>query len=191
MKKIFFGLIATMLLSITGSAQDINNLNKDLDFISYVNDDANFIKNYNIEILKNINIDNFNNGKEWSLFYNAFSTNEKDYTDFVKRQDIKLKKVNEIYNFKSYNKEELQKILELEISEILNLNVGVESKKDCKRVYQNDLLQNAAVATGAHIACLTADITFFLGIVCHGAVAVGHAAANDNATIRYNECLGN
>jgi hypothetical protein len=191
MKNLLFGVIATVLFSFIGNAQDINDLNMDVDFISYVNDDLNFIENHNVEILKKINIDNFNNGTEWSLFYTAFSTNEQNYTYFTEQQNLKLKKVSEIYNFKSFTKEALQKILELEMTEILNFNDEVESKKNCKRVYQNTLMINASVAVGAHIACLSADLTIVLGLICHGAVAVGHAAANDNASMSYQECLSN
>jgi len=94
-----------------------------------------------------------------------------------------------------YSQEELNKIFTPYIQSILLENdseLGVDpalGKRNCRGVYIATLTLNASIAYGAHIACLGADLTVVGGVLCHGSVAAGQAAANYIAYEDYLDCL--
>ena len=58
--------------------------------------------------------------------------------------------------------------------------------------YENifiDFAINFFGAVVAHGGCLALDFAVIPGLICHGAVALGHAAANDSAYLDYLDCI--
>lgn len=183
--SVAFALV--MLLSFNIYAQDVSKLNEDKDFISYLEDQLNFVDTGNGELLNKIDIDKFENedNEQINLFYTAFSTNEELYKIFLDKQSDRINRLNKTYGFDKLGEKELTD----EINQFLNTLPRFAGGNNCKRRYRNALAINFAVAVGAHIACGTADITVILGIICHGATAIAHQAANDNAYLDYQDCL--
>lgn len=188
MKNLLFGLIAIVLFSFNSNSQNINLLNSDKDFQEYVASELKFTTNTNGEALMQLTTEGSINETNLSLFYRAFNINANDFVNFTNKQILIYKNISEKYKFKSYSEKELNSILQVEILEVLN-SIYAKKPEPCRDVYINDLQINFATAVGAHIACGTADITVVLGIICHGAVAMGHNAANNNAYINYQNCL--
>lgn len=191
MQKILFGLIATVMFTGLSFGQKISDLNKDPNFISYTKNEYYFVsKAKNNDLLKKINEDKILTKEELPLFYELFSTNENEYNTFVMSQNSILNSLEKKYNLSKYPQEELNTILVPLIEEILSTTITTTAeKRNCKGVYIATLALNASVAYGAHTACLGADVTVVAGILCHGAVFVGQAAANYIAGEDYQDCL--
>jgi hypothetical protein len=187
MKKLVFGLIATVMLSVSSYGQKISDLNQDPNFISYVNNELGFKERANLSLLKEIinvpitkeNID---------FFYKTYSTNEKEFISFMNAQNLILRDFSDKYNFKSYSENELLIILNTEVTEVLQSTSKINR---CRDKYVNSLGINLCAAIAGHVACGAADITVFLGILCHGAVLTGQHLANQNAYLDYLDCMGN
>ncbi len=188
MKNLLFSLMAIVLFSFNSNSQNINLLNSDKEFQEYVASELKFTSNTNDEALKQLTMEGSINEGNLSVFYRAFNTNANDFVSFTNKQTLTYKNLSEKYKFKSHSEKELNLILQVEVLEVLNV-IYSKLPEPCRDVYINDLQINFATAVGAHIACGTADITVVLGIICHGAVAMGHNAANNNAYINYQNCL--
>jgi len=188
MKKLLFGLIVTVLFSMPLFSQDINRLSKDANFLSLVRNEDEFIKKAtDKELLKVIYADKKLNDDELSTFYKVFSTNEKDFYEYIKTQNELYNILNTKYNFEKYSKIELQTIFSVQIEEIY-MSTST-SRSNCYRRYLNAIAINASAAALGHTACLSVDWTGIGAAVCHGSVFVAHIAANDNAYLDYKDCL--
>jgi hypothetical protein len=195
MKKILFGLIATVMFSLNGNAQEINELNKDINFINFLNNEISFIqKEVKKEIISKIYNDKVLSKDELEKFYGVFGINQNDYLNFVKKQNALLIEISKKYEFVNFSDEKLKEILKIEIEEVFNSENNPFYKidndlKNCKRRFVNALTINSSVAIGGHYACVSLDLTGPAGLLCHGAVLLGHMAANDNAYLDYQDCL--
>jgi hypothetical protein len=193
MKKILFGLIATVMLSFAGNAQDLSKLSQDVDFKNYIVNEYNFNNNVSdINLLNELNLDSKLSKDELSSFYKLFSTTENSYNKYLFSQSAIMNTLEKKYSFSKYSKKELDGILTPVITEIYtNLNSSLTERRNCRGVYIASLALNASVAYGAHMACLGADVTVIGGIACHSAVAIGQAAANYIALEDYRDCMAN
>lgn len=191
MKKLIFGFIATVMITGLSFGQNISDLSKDPDFISYIENEYYFVsKAKNNDLLKKINNDKTLTKDELSGFYELFTTNEKEYNTFVISQNSMLNSLEKKYYLSKYSQKELNTILEPFIEQILSTTITITTeKRNCRGVFIAQLALNASVAYGAHMGCLGADVTVVAGILCHGAVCVGQAAANYIAGADYQDCL--
>ncbi|MDI1257211.1 MAG: hypothetical protein PSV16_14045 [Flavobacterium sp.] len=182
MKNLLFSLIA--LLSISGiSAQDITKLNEDREFITYITNEANFIKNSpRKDLLNTIFADKKLEENELSTFYTIFGTDAARFNSFTESQNSMLKALSVKYNFNGHS--DLQQILIVEIGEIQSS----VSRDNCQQRYDNAIATNAAAMVVAHFGCASVDWTGVGAIVCHAAVFVVYLAANDNALLDYQDC---
>ena len=194
MKNLIFGLIATVFIAFNGNAQDLSSLNSNKDFQMYLLNEYNFIKNCNIQLVKKIG--EFKDENDLQKFYQSFNTNEKKFSDFTNQQSKIILKISQDYKFKSFKEDELIRLLSTEILEALTtINILPNSAEaagtNCKRRYNNALAINLAAALTAHLGCTSLDLAVIPGLICHGVVAVAHAAADDNAYLDYIDCLNN
>lgn len=189
MKNLLFGLIAFVFFgAIQSNAQTINELDTDKDFIAYLESNDVFVNNAKNDrkLADKIFSDSNLTEQELPEFYLAFNTNEKNYTYFIDKQNSILKSLAVKYKFDSYSN--LIEILNTEINEVYSK--ALAGGGNCKRRYVNALTINAAAATAGHYACVGLDLTTGPGgLLCHGAVVLGHMAANDNAYLDYQDCL--
>lgn len=201
MKNLLFGLVATLLLVFNVKSQDINNLNKDQDFKNYLKNELEFIKKSDPKLVKQIK--GITNESDLNKFFTAFNTNRTSYSDHLNKQNQILSTISNRYNFKNFNQKQLIDLLTTQILEIANEDESiilpiplptpdnVVLGTNCKRRYVNALAINASVATVGHAACLSLNLLGPAGWICHGAVALGHLAADDNAYLDYQDCLKN
>jgi hypothetical protein len=191
MKKLFFGLIATVGVVFIGNAQDIKEISSDEDLINYVKNEYVFssqAKDYNT--LQRLNEDKVISKDELLDFYSVFNTTEKKFSDYINSQNYLLNKIEKKYDLSKRSRDELTMILEPIVANVVvQSNSNQTLSRNCLGVYVAQLALNASIAYGAHVACLGADITFFAGVLCHGAVAIGQAAANYIAQEEYFDCV--
>jgi hypothetical protein len=192
LKKIISGmtLVLTMFIGSNASAQELSALSKDTTFISYVKDQLEFNKNSNIELVNELASQEEMGEGQLELFYEAFKTNEEDYTSFVKTQQGRLNVLYQVYELESLSAEDLSPYFE---DTLTQLGVGQEQSQtmgdNCGRRYRNTLAINLGTAVVAHLGCGFADMTVVAGLICHGAVYLVHSAADDNAYLDYLDCI--
>jgi hypothetical protein len=122
-------------------------------------------------------------------FYAVFNTSETEFHNYVETQRELKNYIEETYHLGDLDGGVRAEIL-TPVMEIVHPEI-VESFSDCRGVYIAKLALNASVAYGAHVACLTADVTVIVGALCHSAVLVGQAAANYIALDEYRTCIKN
>lgn len=191
LKNIFTVLIIVVTL-ITGSnanAQDLSELSKDENFVSYVKDQFAFNKSSNIDVVNELASQGGLSEKQLELFYKAFNTNEEEYQEFVKKQGARLEIITKKYGLDSLSNEELVDVIIPVIGDIGSPSEVNTEGSNCWRRYRNTMAINAGVAVAAHIACAPSDVTVFVGALCHAAVTVVWAAANDDAWLDLQDCL--
>lgn len=182
-------LILMMFMSFSVRAQELSELSKDETFVSYVKDQLEFNKNNNIELVNELASQGELSEKQLELFYKAFNTNDERYNKFVKLQNNRMLVLNEKYNLESVSINELTPIVGLVIDQISPGSANQTEGGNCWRRYRNTMAINAGVAVAAHIACAPSDVTVFIGALCHTAVTVVWAAANDDAWLDLQDCL--
>lgn len=112
------------------------------------------------------------------------------YSSYVTEQNKKLLLIMKTHNLKTNSSSQLKTEIEKEIKKFVRPDfAGLMGP--CEDEQINGYVINAAAATVGHISCLAADVTVFLGIVCHAAVTTAHIAADSNVDINYNRCLKN
>ena len=192
MRKFILGLAATVMFGVFSFGQDITNLAKDKDFINYVNNEINFIeKGTDIVLLNEIWNDKKLDENELPKFYKLFSTNEIQYNNFIKSQNILLNSFISRYKLEKLSNDELIKVFTPYIKELKYSNNSDNTfSRNCRGVYLAQLTLNASVAVGAHFACGALDVTVVAGALCHGAVYAGQIAANYIALEDYRDCSG-
>ena len=192
MKKLLFGLLATIMLGFAGNSQDVTKLGNDKDFISFINNEYNFIsKPTDLSTLKKIFEDNILKEEELTLFYKSYSVSESQYLTYTKSQNLLLNNVKEKYKLTNFSNEELGNIFTNAMSSFYLTNLTNRTDpKSCLRKLRNDLSIAAATAGIGHIGCLSLEVTVLGGVLCHAAVGAAHYFAIDNAELNYNECMG-
>lgn len=189
---VLFSLIAVMTLASSQVfAQSKSALSKDQMFISYVKSQVEFIEKSNSSLVKKLPNQQMKTEKDLQAFHKAFNTNEKEYKSYLEKQNVRLQYLNEKYNLDSYSKPELTGALEPIIGSIGGFDDDIYARNNCERRYINDIASITAAAVIGHIACAPSDVTVIVGLICHAAVTVAQIAANDNATLDYQECLRN
>ena len=186
MKKLIFGLIAAVMFGNLSFGQKMNDLNLDENFVNFISNELTFKERANVSMLRELLAKPLSQDNIYD-FYKTYSTNEKEFINFINSQNLILRNLSLKYDFKSYSQDEFLEILNVEVLEVLSSKVAIGR---CKDRYLNDLSINFSVAVAGHIACGTADITVILGVICHGAVLIGQNAANNNAYLNYLDCIG-
>ncbi|WP_322549153.1 hypothetical protein [Flavobacterium psychraquaticum] len=194
MKKVIFGLIATIVLTNFSFGQNIKEIGNDKEFQTYIMQSINLNKNLNKEFLTKTFNDKQINENEVEYIYKVFNLkSQEEYKAILLNQDKLLTSLKNKYSFEKYTNEELTDYLSNGISVILSKVDGstgiTPGGNNCRRKYRNDVATIGASAVIGHIGCATLDITVFAGIACHSAVVVIQAAAMDNANIELEECL--
>lgn len=123
------------------------------------------------------------------LFYTSFNTTEVDFHQYIENQRTLMKYIEENYQLSSMENGVRAELLAPVIEQVNSDFAEVTS--DCRGVYIAKLALNASVAYGAHVACLTADVTVVAGALCHSAVLVGQTAANYIALDEFKTCIKN
>ena len=187
MKKLLFGLIATVMLSVTGNAQNVAGLSNDINFKNYIKNEAAFLEkatdtNLAQQILSDSKVDE----NEMPKFYNLFSTNENNYLIFLRSQVTLLNLLEERYSLSRIPKAELAVVIEKEIE---NINFEITKlSPDCRKTYQLEMAAAYATAVVEHLGCVALDLTVIAGVICHGGVSVIHYAATQEALDNFKEC---
>lgn len=199
MKKLLFGLVATLLLVFNVKSQDINNLNKDQDFKNYLKNELEFIKKSDPKLVKQIQ--GVKDENDLNKFFTAFNTNKISYSNHLNKQNQILSTISNRYNFKKYNQNQLFEVISVEILEIINsdeatfhpiqlpIPENTTLGTNCRRRYNNTLTSNFATAVVAHMACAAGYLAVVPGLICHAGVALIHSTADDNAYLDYLDCV--
>lgn len=133
LKKLVFGLVATITFSLKGNAQDINTLNVDKDFQSYILNEKSFLENAtNLDMLEEIYADLELTENEMLKFYLAFGTSKADYEKFLSNQNVLFITISKKYNLPKYNKDELAQVLIPIIESIYSNNTISSKAKPCR-----------------------------------------------------------
>lgn len=189
MKKLLFGLIAIVVFGVSGKAQT-NIGSEELKF--YLENQFEFLKNCNsTSELRKIFADSKVDESELKLFYVAFSTTEKDFLNYLIKQNNLINSIEEKLKLSKLSKSELTTIFDREIELIYSQeSTNNKTAPDCKRRFLNQIVANSAAAYVGHLTCISLDVTVFAGIACHAAVGIAQYVANDNAHLDYLSCIG-
>lgn len=187
MKKILLGLVATVMLSVAGNAQDLSKLSQDVNFKLYLKNQFEFTKKAtDINKVKELLSDGKIDESEINAFYRAFSTNEANFSTYIKVQNNLYTSLNEVYNLDEVNQDVLIPIIEdVYITDLIQ----VLERSTCRQKYVRAITTAAAAAVIGHGGCIALDPTVLGGILCHGAVAVLQWNAGQDALDAYHECI--
>jgi|GEM_PF-1150644 len=126
--------------------------------------------------------------------------NFDDYAKFVKKQDTDLLQLKKEYQLDKVSQDVIQqaamdamspkKISSVKLVEnSLSSMAGGEGDSDlCEQIRTNCLVNVAAIATAAHIACVAADLTVALGVLCHAAAVAYQASAGNTCNLEAQQC---
>lgn len=191
MKKLLFGLLVTVMLSITGNAQDLSKLSQDANFKLFLKNQFEFSKrstDYNKvkELISDGKVDE----GELKDFYRVFSTTESGFSNFIKEQkSLYIILINE-YNLDEIPQDVLLPIIEEVV--IKDLMPVVIEGKNCMAKYLTTIAIAAGVAAAGHHACnlgaLAGPVGFF---GCHAAVIVVQSGTSYLAQLHYEDCMEN
>lgn len=117
--------------------------------------------------------------------------NSLEYQNIIFQQSILIKELVNDYHLKNQKKDFLNKI-------VLESPIIKDQKKkfmtfntNCQRIRRNCLIEVAATATAAHLACASlADWTGFGAPVCHGAAIIYQLVAGDTCNANAEDCEG-
>lgn len=186
MKKLLFGLVATVMLSVAGNAQDLSKLSQDVNFKLYLKNQFEFTKKAtDINKLKELLSDSKIDKSEINAFYKAFSTNEENFSTYIKVQNNLYTSLNDEYNLDEVSQEVLIPIIE----EVYIKDLLPVLESTCRERYIRAITTAAAFAVIEHAGCIALDPTVLGGILCHGAVALIQWNAGQDALDAYHACI--
>ncbi|MDR6920202.1 hypothetical protein [Chryseobacterium sp. 2987] len=210
MKKSLLAVVLSGTLFLSSCANDEQNLNdadvksnventvqmKTLDsftsdekVIGFFKNEKNFMeKAQNSEDVFALDAEETLDDKQ-DKFYTVFNTSETEFHNYVQTQRQLIHYIEEEYHLSELEGAVRAELITQVIEQIYP-EISV-TFSDCRGVYIAKLALNASVAYGAHVACLTADVTIVVGALCHSAVLVGQAAANYIALDEYRTCVKN
>ncbi|KAF2520030.1 hypothetical protein E0W68_02040 [Flavobacterium salilacus subsp. salilacus] len=118
----------------------------------------------------------------------ALSLGLSDFNDYVEFNDKQQERINSLdrqYGFNnSFTEGEKIELFIIGFDQLLE-----PTADNCRRRLRNCRNTAHAGALVAHLGCGTLDLTVIAGLICHGAVAVGHSAALDDCQLDYEECI--
>jgi hypothetical protein len=117
--------------------------------------------------------------------------NSLEYQNIIFQQSILIKELVNDYHLKNQKKDLINKI-------VLESTIIKDQKKkfmtfntNCERIRRNCLIEVAATATAAHLACASlVDWTGFGAPVCHGAAIIYQLVAGDTCNANAEDCEG-
>jgi hypothetical protein len=191
MKKVIFGLIATIIIGNFTFAQSIKEIGNDKEFQTYIIQSINLNNNLNKEYLNKFYNDKQIDENEVEYIYKVFNfKSQEEYKTFLLNQDKLLSSLKIKYSFEKYTNEELSNYFNAGILVVLSNTESYERlNNNCRRKYRNAVATIGASAMLGHIGCATLDLAIIPGIACHSSVLVIQAAAMDNANMELEECL--
>ncbi len=193
-KKIMFGIVLSLTFLACSDEEpslevlNIKNLKNDSRLKSYIEENQKFINN--ISDIKTVNKllkkENLNNQELEKLSIAiGFGSLEAYLKHYNNQTDILISLENE-YKLSTYSKEDFKNIL------LDNGYYGIAKSDDCSesctRTARNCIIGAAAVATIGHVACLSADVTVIVGVICHAAVAVLQVVVQDECLNQQVQC---
>lgn len=188
MKKLFFGLLSTILFTTLSFAQDIEGFVNDPMFKEYINDSKElFNQKYDVKTLNRFLEDKQIDEVEFKLLYIAFGFNtHQDFVEHLQVQSNRLQELSSKYQVNS------------QTAGSGDFRDGIKSLYDpgengagedfCRQKYANCMIIANATAVAAHLACGALDITVILGAACHASAMAAHYAMMDNCRIEYLQC---
>ncbi len=186
MKKLFFGLIATLFTINFIYSQSLEELKYDKGFYQLLKTQYEILKKTNDKSsIKKILSDEKIEKSEELVLANAFGFSSFDeYTKVITNQILLTKSIYEKYKLNDYSDNELTPIYEFVIIE-LELNGNTTQGTNCLRRLNNCTAIAAAAAVGGYYACSAVTIGW---PICAGAVFIAHIAMQDNCKLDYEEC---
>lgn len=107
---------------------------------------------------------------------------DEETINFINHRSQIFEELNEKYNLENYTKEDL-------INALNNNEIQLgrfDCQKSCTSTMQNNAIIASATVIGAHAACLAADVTVILGIICHGVSHTIYSATINEIDNQYN-----
>lgn len=176
--------------SITLKA-DTKNILNDPTFKDYVYDGYMF--NQNIKDINKLNeilskVDekatDFTTEEKEGIAYSAGLSSFDEYEIFIIKQQTRVNTLEKDYGFVSGLTDNQREDLIFQHIDLIEPQVT----DLCDRERRNCKIIANSIAVAGHVACVTADATIFLGVVCHGAVLTALYATLDNCEIAYIRC---
>lgn len=111
-------------------------------------------------------------------------------THYLKQKSI-YKQLDKEFNVSAWSESEIQlateSLINKKVGDIENFILAM-SDCNCKRKRRNCFIVGTTGSIAGQFACLAADTTVVLGVICHGAVYAGQAAALDTCNANFEEC---
>jgi hypothetical protein len=195
MKKLFFGLIATVVFGNLSFGQDKNFVN-DKDFIEYVKKEFKFYGNVkDKELLKKLSESNIKDWNEESttLLAKAFGLSDDELQKHILSQNKMLQTLNSRYHIDRLTSEEISDIL---VANPTNFDLPQNETQSwgCTALYWGCSAGAFALAVLAEAGCAALDVET-LGAArvagCYGAVVVAFGAAIMGCQHARDECEKN
>ncbi len=185
----------------------ISNIHKDPLFQEYVvrvQNQFNSVRNHTLlsSIIKDGKISN----EEGDIIHSIYGyTSKEEFRSSYTQISSILKQLWNKYDFNAYSNEEKkfavlgtfeqighEKLFhttdQISIKTSSTENIQNYMEDDCEKIRVNCILSVAAEATVMHLGCGALDLTFFLGIACHGAAIVYQKTAGDNCNLEARRC---
>lgn len=203
MKKLLFGLVATIMLSFTGNAQtDVNEISKkisiDPDFIELVNVLEKYSETPTVKNVVNFSKDKAlsENERELLLKQLGFNSVEEAY-DFDMNNYSLLEKIYKKHQLSSFDTETLNSIYNNAIN--MRLPSGGPNCKgrlsNCRLFAHGSYMvaMSGCVATGVGVGTLSfwcaGCVGWALGATCVTGATMGYDAMLDGCAYDYQECI--
>lgn len=176
----------------TNLVKDFNEIEKDHRYLTILKENLDFsFRAKNSLILKELLDKGDLNYEDLELV--ALELGFENKSEFESHLELKSKIYRELiqeYNLQTVDPEiflEKNKLLLNEISQS-NENLRILSGCNCERLRVNCIIETAAIATGLHVACIAADLTVALGVICHSAAYTYQIVASDTCNANAENC---